>query len=77
LRSSFRVLDAAQAVDEVAGSDGRAVRPDMITQSEGPDQTIFTDFITVGHAQHRAAIWAIRGQADDHVANDNVLPLRG
>ena len=75
LRCHFRGLDAAQAVDEVIRHNRIAVGPVVIAEMEGPDEAVLAGFPTRRHAGFRTGIDAIGGQADEHVANDDVLPL--
>ena len=69
-----RIEDPPQGEHEVVGGHRRAVRPGVVAQREGVDGAVVADLPALGGARNHAAVGRLGGQAQEHVADDPVLP---
>ena len=76
LRGDRRILDAAEGKHEIIRRHRHAVRPVVIAQLEGPDRAGRIDLPAGRHAGNGLAGRIIGRQADQHVADHDVFPLR-
>ena len=69
-----RIENAPQGEHEVLRGHRRAVRPGVVAQREGLHRAVVADLPALGGARNHAAVRRLGGQAEEHVADDPVLP---